>query len=530
MFQTPKSVKEILQDINKLYFLPAIQREFVWKEDQIISLFDSLMKGFPIGSFLFWEVNNENLQKFEFYNFIEEYSELDNYHNQISEDVKRKDHIVSILDGQQRITSLLIGIKGSYTTKKYRSSGKKILYISLSSTYNMEEVDDIESMYKFKFMSKDEADSNNNEMWFRVGDILDMNLGDITKFSIENQLNSLGIDILTKLYDTVNSRIINYFLETSDEIDKVLNIFVRINSGGTHLSYSDLLLSVATANWNNVNAREEINDLMEEINRISDGFNISKDFILKTSLYILGKDMKFKVANFTNDTMKEIEQNWEKIKNSIKESFVFLAQNGFYSKNLISSYPASVISYFIFNFGIDYIEKNKNELIKFIRVSLLKGIFSSSLDSVLSSIRKTSKDMKSFKIKHIDESLPLNKKLNFSNNEIKDLLAIKDTQKSFLLILSILYERKEGYTSNTILNKKEFVKEDEELQKMSRTIVNYQLVDLKQSDKPFFEQDDFKYRLKENYFLEEITTNSRIDMIKSRQKNLEQKLKEDLKI
>ena len=52
-YETPISVKELVEGINKKYYLPSIQREFVWDTDRIARLFDSLMKGFPIGSFLF---------------------------------------------------------------------------------------------------------------------------------------------------------------------------------------------------------------------------------------------------------------------------------------------------------------------------------------------------------------------------------------------------------------------------------------------------------------------------------------------
>ena len=46
-----------------------------------------------------------------------------------------------------------------------------------------------------------------------------------------------------------NALVISYYEEESQDIEKVLNIFIRTNSGGTVLSYSDLLLSIATAQW-----------------------------------------------------------------------------------------------------------------------------------------------------------------------------------------------------------------------------------------------------------------------------------------
>jgi uncharacterized protein with ParB-like and HNH nuclease domain len=55
-FQTPLTISEVVNDIHsKKYLLPSIQREFVWSPEQIKMLFDSLMRKYPINSFLFWE-------------------------------------------------------------------------------------------------------------------------------------------------------------------------------------------------------------------------------------------------------------------------------------------------------------------------------------------------------------------------------------------------------------------------------------------------------------------------------------------
>jgi len=68
-----QSIKDVLVEIEdgKL-FLPAIQRKFVWSEEQITKLFDSLMRGYPIGTFLFWQIDKEkdNTNGYVFYDFI----------------------------------------------------------------------------------------------------------------------------------------------------------------------------------------------------------------------------------------------------------------------------------------------------------------------------------------------------------------------------------------------------------------------------------------------------------------------------
>ena len=79
--QTPITVKDALEAIQRHdYALPAIQREFVWGTDKVCALFDSLLRGYPIGSFLFWKVEAENSQKFVFYDFTREYHKRTNPH------------------------------------------------------------------------------------------------------------------------------------------------------------------------------------------------------------------------------------------------------------------------------------------------------------------------------------------------------------------------------------------------------------------------------------------------------------------
>lgn len=105
-FQTPLTINEVISKIHsKKYLLPSIQREFVWDTNQIMMLFDSLMRDYPINAFLFWEVEKENLNEFMFYEFLRDYHQVKNFHNEKA-DLKGNESIIAVLDGQQRLTSL----------------------------------------------------------------------------------------------------------------------------------------------------------------------------------------------------------------------------------------------------------------------------------------------------------------------------------------------------------------------------------------------------------------------------------------
>lgn len=101
-YQTALTIAEVINDIHrKKYLLPAIQREFVWNTNQIERLFDSLMRDYPISSFLFWGVDKEKVNDFEFYEFLRQYHERKQVHNPKAS-VSGEEGVTAVLDGQQK--------------------------------------------------------------------------------------------------------------------------------------------------------------------------------------------------------------------------------------------------------------------------------------------------------------------------------------------------------------------------------------------------------------------------------------------
>lgn len=80
----PMTIVDALHQIqDRRLILPAIQREYVWKPSQVIQLFDSIMRGYPVGSFLSWRVSPETIKQFKFYGFMKDYSVFDKRHNPV---------------------------------------------------------------------------------------------------------------------------------------------------------------------------------------------------------------------------------------------------------------------------------------------------------------------------------------------------------------------------------------------------------------------------------------------------------------
>ena len=119
-----KTIKAIIDDIKggRMY-LPAIQRKYVWGDNQITRLMDSIMRGYPIGTFMFWKVKKDiiNEKEYSMYEFIQDYHDRDKYKNDPAGNPflfdSEDETINAVLDGQQRLTSKYISLKGSIRRK-----------------------------------------------------------------------------------------------------------------------------------------------------------------------------------------------------------------------------------------------------------------------------------------------------------------------------------------------------------------------------------------------------------------------------
>lgn len=118
------TISWILDAINsRQMYLPAIQRKYVWSDEQITRLMDSIMLDYPIGTFLFWRVKKRivNQKEYSMYEFIKDFHERDAYKNPPAPQPfpadGSSDSIWAVLDGQQRLTSLYIALQGSISRK-----------------------------------------------------------------------------------------------------------------------------------------------------------------------------------------------------------------------------------------------------------------------------------------------------------------------------------------------------------------------------------------------------------------------------
>jgi uncharacterized protein with ParB-like and HNH nuclease domain len=431
----------------------------VWSHEKIEWLFDSIMRNYPISSFLFWRVEGDTKANYKFYQFLKNFKQRYKTHNEEFSTGSHND-FTAVLDGQQRLTSLYIGLRGSYayrTPRLHEENTERVyptrhLYLNIEKPLENEEDG---TYFEFKFLLKKEFESNKVK-WFKVSEILAFSDDfEFHKYLDNHRLktNEFSYRSLATLKNVIHSKpTINFFLETEQSIDKALNIFIRINSGGEPLNFSDLIMSIAVANWDEKDARKEIHTLVDNVR--DKGFSISKDFILKTFLYLYSKDIKFKVTNFSKINAKEFEKEWEKIRDAILSVFDLVRSFGFSDSTLTSKNALIPIVYYIYHKNIykDFhtkttYESDRNTIKKWLHVALVKRIFGGTSDSVLSQIRKAfTSDISTAAIESNTPEFPVSsinentkRDMGITNEFVADILLTQKDDMYAFSILALLY-------------------------------------------------------------------------------------------
>jgi hypothetical protein len=287
----------LLQQIEKdEIVLPAMQRPFVWKEDRIYRLIDSLLRGFPIGAIMLWKTST--IQRFRRLprDLDTEVSEIFNYETSIQIGNK-----YLVLDGQQRLTSLFSAFKGTYN--------HKCLYIDVLSG-NPEGKDPGNEYYDCQFVSITDIanltiiNSESRRHYMPIQELIKINPVHAAtaahKKAVELKLTESQTERITDIYircATIlgNTKSLQVIIVDEDPsqitpIEEILEIFVRVNSGGLVLQKSDLLMSLLDLKWNDI--QPELQKLVRDINE-SRPFGFTRDDILKSLLLADGAETRF---------------------------------------------------------------------------------------------------------------------------------------------------------------------------------------------------------------------------------------------
>jgi hypothetical protein len=193
--------------------VPMFQRDFVWTNEQTAKLIDSIIKGFPIGSFIFWQTR-DGLRH------------IKNIGNVSLPDVPRGEPALYVLDGQQRITSLYAVKKGARVTRDGEEIDYKRIFIDLSCQ------PDADDSVVF-------ADETPKNSYISVFDLLNATAAELAqRFASTELLNRV---------DTYQKRLTTYDFSTvvirDYPIETACEVFTRINTGGTELTLFEIMVA-----------------------------------------------------------------------------------------------------------------------------------------------------------------------------------------------------------------------------------------------------------------------------------------------
>ena len=462
MHQQGGTIKEALDSIaSHEYVLPAIQREFVWRSEQVCNLFDSLMQGYPIGEFMFWRVEAQNSGQYRWYDFVREYHQRNNPHCPELGPIHDKP-LTAVLDGQQRLTAFNIGLRGSMAIKlpyKWWGSSdafpKRALALDLLAPPDPDEEG---SRYTFEFVNEDRIGLEGARLWFRASDIMKMNSGPdmfdwISDKGLDNERQRLAFHTLDRLHQAICVEpVVAYYEEKSQDIERVLNIFIRCNSGGTQLSYSNLLLSIAVSQWDTLDARSEVHGLVDDMNKVRAGLLFNADFVLKAGLMLTDiASVGFRVENFTHENMGILEMNWPNIRQALLETVELVDRFGFDSRTVQATNSLLPVAYYLYKKGApqdfetsDHYLNDRKIIRGWLTRSILKesGIWGSGLDTLLTALREVirNSDGSDFPAGELRKVMAQRgKTLDFVEEEMEDLADMRLGDRRIFPLLTMLF-------------------------------------------------------------------------------------------
>lgn len=219
--------------------LPMFQREFVWEKEQSAKLIDSILKGFPIGTFIFWKTKEE----------LRSYKEVGNHK---LPDTPKGDYAQYILDGQQRITSLYAIRKGIRITK----DGKEVDYRDIFINLDYDPDTDEQIVVTEKVGGK---------TYVSVHDVLSKSMGTFYKTfraAHADQVDAYKNKLTTYDFSTITIK--DYPIEVACEV------FSRINTGGKALTVFEIMVAKTYDETRQF-------DLAEQFELLRDGSGDDKD-------------------------------------------------------------------------------------------------------------------------------------------------------------------------------------------------------------------------------------------------------------
>jgi len=419
-----KTVSEVVGKISGNYFvLPVIQRRLVWGEGKMELLFDTLLKGNSFGGIMVLEEEKGNKPLFAYRGFTKDGSDLKSANTETP--LAHEQYFV--IDGQQRLQSFFIGLTGSFNGK--------ILYFNLNSDYKRLEFDFQfpDNQGKLLKTQKNDDDEIIENIWYPVRqlyeraklirnrrqlttEIIDtLNVSSENEDSVDANIEFFYEAIFNNLTIGLSKVIINRTLDDIENKQRMVELFRRLNDGGTKLSPFELVASILKGySW-------EMESFLDEMITSHEGIGIGQDELIKL-IFILQDIHKKEMVNVSSDDAIFAIKNRERIKVTLEALQKFLHSSKlyyYYEEGNRSAIPLYFIAYHIFHQKLknsqlagffdrfDVKGEAFNKIYRWIYISLLNGVFKSKGAGWIpykTGIRKILDKAKTFKGKDFPEN------------------------------------------------------------------------------------------------------------------------------
>lgn len=393
IWKTYRILDAIAEIDEEKFILPVIQRSFVWTEEKMELLFDTLLKGDSFGGVMVIEEEKDSRPLFNYRPFTKDGNFIPS--GQV-DSLKQSQFFV--IDGQQRLQTFYIGLKGTVNGKS--------LYFDLFSDFN--------SGYEFKFEKEENklpTTSNENtnrkikeHFWYPAKELLrqlkDTNdedqvadgiikkksiLGEVQKSHITRNIKFFYKNIITAETLGISKVVINKSLPEIENRQRIVELFRRLNDGGTKLSSFDLVASILKGySW-------EMESFLKEMLETYEDIGLTQDNLIKL-IFLLQDNHNKEMASIEATDAEFAINNRDKIKAVIKALKRFLEYSkyyGYYKEGNRSFIPLFFISYHLFHKNIDnraledYFHNYETDnpdfqlMMRWLHHSLVNGVFRS---------------------------------------------------------------------------------------------------------------------------------------------------------
>lgn len=396
------------QTENDEIVLPAMQRPFVWKDDRIYRLVDSLLRGFPVGAVMLWKT--ATLQRYR-----RILRDIDTDNAQVfSYITSNNESKYLVLDGQQRLTSLFVAFRGTYNHRR--------LFIDVLSGDSTDK-DPGDEYYDCQFLTDLEANSlntanNGKRFYMPIQDLIKINPVHAAQIA-HKKAQELGLNpqeteriistylrCATILGSTKSLQVIVVDDDPSQvtPLEEILEVFVRVNSGGLVLYKSDLLMSLLDLKWNDI--QPQIQTLVKQVNQ-NRPFGFTRDDVLKSLLLSVQSETRFdnlvknrkqveKLAEIMPSKMPAVKTAWDRL------GLILVDDCKIYSERFFRGGHNALLPFVLYLSKVQNLtNENKKRIVIGIYMSIMSGIFSGAEARMGAFARNTVMSSDDFPLKNL---------------------------------------------------------------------------------------------------------------------------------